>query len=115
MFRKNCFEIADGLSDRYCFAYADSVESLAEFLFAEMKIDVKPEEEFGFESEPFKVVMCRVPRHQREEFMNAVDLLPALMDYVGITGYDDFCQELTKNAAAIQMNKKEARGNIPLQ
>lgn len=110
-----CFEIAEDLSTHYCFSYIDTVDNLADFLFHHLKIDVEPEMEFHNDDDPFKVVMCKVPRDQREEFLKAVDLLPGLMDYVGKTGYDEFCLDLMKNAARYIMKNREAQKVSPLQ
>ena len=109
-----CFEIADGPSTHYCFAYIDTVDNLADFLFDHMKIDVEHEMEFHYDDDPFKIVMCRVPRNQRETFLKAVDVLPGLMDYVGITGYHEYCTEIMQNAARF-LKEKENPGNTPPQ
>ena len=111
---RNCFEIADGLSTDDCFAYIDSADNLADFLFDQLKIDAEREMEFHHGDEPFKIVMCRIPRQQRETFLKAIGVLPGLMDYVGITGYKEYCMEIMRNAARL-LKGKEAAGNTPLQ
>ncbi len=111
---RNCFEIADGLSTEDCFAYIDSVDNLADFLFGQLKIDMEREMEFHHDGEPFKIVMCRIPRNQRETFLKAIDVLPGLMDYVGIAGYHEYCTEIMQNAARF-LKEKENPGNTPPQ
>ena len=110
-----CFEIAEDLSTHYCFSYMDTVDNLADFLFDHLKINVEPEMEFHYDDDPFKIVMCRVPRSQREDFLNAVDLLPGLMEYAGKTGYDAYCMDLMRNAARFIMKNREAQRISPLQ
>ena len=110
-----CFEIAEDLSTHYCFSYMDTVDNLADFLFDHMKINVEHEMEFHYDDDPFKIVMCRVPRSQREDFLNAIDLLPGLMEYAGKTGYDAYCMDLMRNAARFIMKNREAQRISPLQ
>ena len=115
MSHRYCIEIAEDLNTRYCFSYIDTEDELASVLFSHLKIDVEPEMEFHYDDDPFKIVMCHIPREQRKEFLRAVDLLPELMAYAGIEGYDEYCQDLMKKAARFLAGQKESGGITPLQ
>lgn len=108
-------EIADGLSTHYCFSYIDTLDNLADFLFDHLKIDVEREMEFHYDDDPFKIVMCHIPRQQRAAFLRAVGLLPALMAYAGQEGYDEYCMDFMLNAARYMKNRQETQGITPLQ
>ena len=110
-----CFEIADDISAYYCFSYIDSEDNLADFLFKQMKVNVEPQMEFHNDDDPFKIVMCRIPRQQREAFLEAVDMLPGLMAYVGRAGYDEYCLDLMKSASQFLAEGKMANRITRLQ
>ena len=95
-----CVEIADGPSADYTFAYFDSDDHLADFLFRHEQVDVRIEGEFGADGEdPFRIILCSFPRDQRERFLATVEMIPGLMDYAGRKGYDAFCREFLLGAA----------------
>ena len=109
------FEISDGPSKHYHFAYFDTEDHLADFLFAHEHVDVTIEGEFGAEDDPYRIIMCQIPKDQRNRFLRCVEMMPELMEYVGKTDYDDFCRDFMMNAARF-MNRREAtRRSIPLQ
>ena len=108
------FEISDGPSQNYHFAYFDTDDHLAGFLFAQEHVDVTIEGEFGAEDDPYRIVMCKIPKKQRDRFLRCVEMLPGLMEYMGKTDYDDFCIEFMKGAARY-MDRQEAGLGIPLQ
>ena len=115
MKRRYCIEIADGPSPYYHFAYFDTDEYLADCLFAHEKVDVTVEGEYGNEEDPYRIILCRIPRQHRKGFLHAIDLLPGLMAYAGKTGYDDYCMDVLATAAQYA-EKREDRGSpTPLQ
>jgi len=93
-----CFEIADGPAMYYWFAYFDTHDHLADFLFEHEHVSITVEGEFGAEDDPYRIILCRIARKDRESFLHAVDLLPSLMAYVGKTDYDEFCQGVMLDA-----------------
>ena len=93
-----CFEIMDAPLQYNYFAYFDTDDHLGHFLFSHENIDVTVEGEYGAEDDPYRIMLCRVPRRQRDEFLRAVDQLPDLMAYVGKTDYDDFCRHVMTDA-----------------
>ena len=101
MRRRYCVEIADGPSPWCCFAYFDTADGLARLLFDYEKIEVETEDEFGAEGDPFVIVLCRVARKDREGFLKAIDILPSLMDYAGVKGYDAFCLGFLERAGRV--------------
>lgn len=109
------FEIAEDLATCYCFAYVDTVDDLASFLFAHLHVDEERELEVHYDDDPFKIVMCHIPRQQREAFLEAVGLLPELMAYAGKEGYDDYCLALTLKAANFLARQKDGGRLTPLQ
>lgn len=115
MNRSYYFEITDGPSTHYVFSYFDTPDNLADCLFDHLKIDVVREMEFHNEGDPFKIVMCHIPRRQRAEFLRAVRLLPDLMEYAGQEGYDEFCIDFMMNADRFMKNRQETQGITPLQ
>ena len=115
MKHRYCIEIAEDLSTHYCFAYVDTPDNLADFLFSEMEVETEPVLEFHCEGDAFKIVMCRFPRHQREAFLDAVEMLPGLMEYAGKTGYDEFCVDLMRRAIRYMEGRKGAERTSPLQ
>lgn len=108
-------EISYGLSAQYGFAYIDTEDGLADFLFHHFKIDVEPDTVFHYEGDPYRIVMCKIPRDQREAFLNAIDLLPSLMDYVGKTDYESYCLEFFMNAGRWLSEHEEDERTTPLQ
>lgn len=116
MKRRYLFEIPDGPSPYYGFAYFDTEEHLADSLFAREHVDVTILGELEEEDveEPFRFVLCRVPREQRSGFLRAIDDLPDLMSAMGKTGYDEFCQTVMLHAPQF-MRSIMKDNNIPLQ
>ncbi len=108
-------EIADGPSMYDYFSYIDTEDRLAGFLFDHMKLDVKTEAEFHYENAPYRIILCRIPRDQRDFFLRAVELLPAFMDYIGRTDYEDCCREFFRNAHRYISGKMEVGRIAPLQ
>jgi len=94
-----CFEIADGFSPDDCFAYVDTEEHLAGFLFSYERVGMTIEEEFGADGDPYRIILCRVPRERRAAFLKVIDLLPGLMAYAGRKDYDAYCTDLMTRAA----------------
>ncbi len=86
-------EITDDPSGHCCFSYIDTEDSLAGILFEHLKIDAEQEMVFHRDNDPYRIVVCRVPREQREAFLRAMDLLPSLMEYAGRTDYEEYCLE----------------------
>ncbi len=80
-------------------SYFDTEEHLADFLFAREHVDVTILGELEEEDveDPFRFVLCRVPREQRSGFLRAIDDLPDLMSAMGKTGYDEFFSFLLSN------------------
>ena len=91
-------EIDYGLSTHYGFSYIDTEDGLADLLFSHLKVDVEQDMEFRQDEGPYRIVMCKVPREQRAEFLRAIGLLPALMDYAGRKDYEDYCRRFFWNA-----------------
>ena len=115
MKRRYLFEIADGPSPYYCFAYFDSDEHLADFLFAREHVDVTILEEYAADEDPFQIVLCRIPRKHRSGFLRAIEDLPELMSEVGKTDYDEFCQNYMLRAAQFMRGQRTEDRTIPLQ
>ena len=117
MKRRYLFEITDGMSPFYTFAYFDTEDHLADFLFDREKVDVTVEGEFAAEDDPYRIILCHIPRKQREAFLRAVDDLPAWMAHLGKPDYDAFCIGFLLNANAYMKSGKAAGrpGSIPLQ
>ena len=109
------FEIKDGPSRYDHFAYFDTEEYLADFLFEYEHVDVTKEGEFGAEDDPYRLIMCRIPRKQRERFLRCAEMLPGLMAYVGKNDYDEFCRDFMTNAARYMASHAPVGRNIPLQ
>ena len=103
-----CFEIADDLSARYCFAYVDTTDGLADLLFRHLKVDAEKEMVFRDEKDPYRIILCRIPRGQREAFFRAVDLLPAFMAYDGRGDYEDYCRGFFTTAYRYMVEKEDA-------
>ena len=110
-----CFEIAEDLSARYCFSFVDTEDGLASFLFSHLKVDVEEEMEFRYDDDPFRIVMCHIPRHQWEDFLRAIELLPGLMAYAGKEGYEEYCLDLMRNAAQFLRSRPDKGGLTPPQ
>ena len=108
------FEIADKTSPYNWFCYFDTQDNLAMILFRHNHIDVTIESVFGREDEPYRIVLCRIPRTQREGFLRTVFLIPAMMEYAGHTDYNDFCQELMQAALRVSLQRRRT-GNAPVQ
>ena len=109
------FEISDGPSKDYHFAYFDTDEHLADFLFAHEHVDVTIEGEFGAEGDPYRIIICQISKEQRDKFLRCVEELPGLMANVGKTDYDDFCIGFMMNAANYMACNLTAGRGIPLQ
>lgn len=110
-----CFEIAEDLATRYCFSYIDTEDGLASILFDHLKVDVEEEMAFHNDDEPFRIVLCHIPRSQRKEFLQAVELLPALMAYAGKEGYEEYCLDLMRHAARFMEKRRGGDRITPLQ
>jgi hypothetical protein len=93
-----CFEIANKLSPYLWFAYFDTSDRQARFLFDYEKADVTIEGEFGSVEDPYRIFLCRVPRDQRDRFLTAVNRIPAVMDYAGRSDYDGYCRRVLLDA-----------------
>jgi len=104
-----CFEIVDGMAMNYTFAYFDTHDHLADFLFDHENVRITVEGEFGAEGDPYRIVLCRVALKDREGFLRAVDLLPSLMRYVGKTDYDEFCRGFMMYAYLNISKRKETK------
>ena len=103
-----CFEISDGPRTDYWFAYFDTSDRLGSFLFEQEKVKMTVEGIYGKAEDPYRIVLCRIPREQRDAFLNTVDLLPGLMEYAGKKGYDDFCRGVMLNAYHHFRNQRQA-------
>ena len=102
-----CFEIVDGPAMYYWFAYFDTHDHLADFLFEYEHVNITVEGEFGDEEEPYKIILCRIAREDRESFLHAVELLPSLMEYVGKTDYDEYCRGFMMDAYRYVSKRRE--------
>ena len=103
-----------GLSTHCGFSYIDTKDGLADLLFDHLKVEVILDREFGFDNDPYRIIMCKVPRHQREAFLRAMDLLPSLMAYAGHTDYEEYCRNFFRFANR-WMDEREASERMPLQ
>lgn len=91
-------EIAYGLSTHYGFSYIDTKDGLADLLFDRLKVDVIPDRVFSFDNDPYRIIMCKIPRNQREAFLHAMELLPSLMAYAGNDDYEEYCRNFFRFA-----------------
>ena len=108
------FEITDGLSADYCFSYFDTKDNLALLLFSHYHLDVTIEEVYGKEEEPYRIVLCRIPKEQREQFLRTLTLLPSMMAYAGHADYEDYCRAVMMEADSFR-TEHDAAGITPLQ
>ena len=90
MSARYCVEITDGMSPDYCFSYFDTADHLADHLFSHLKVSREIEMEFSNDMNDYRIVMVRIPREDRANFLRVIDLLPGLMAYAGYTDYDEF-------------------------
>ena len=90
---KHCmsFEIMVENSDLCYFIYFDTENHLAETIFRFEGVDADIRLEIIVESDPYRTILCRIPIDQREQFLNCIDLMPGMMEYVGRTDYADYC------------------------
>lgn len=109
-----CIEIADGMTPYYCFSYFDTADHLADHLFSYLKVSTEIEMEFSNEENDYRIIMARIPREDRENFLRAIDLLPALMAYAGYTDYDEFCTNFLLDARDCLVTRQQ-KGITPLQ
>ena len=98
MGRRYCIEIAEEQSPYYCFSYIDTEDHLADCLFSHLKVNVEFQAEFSCDRDPYRIILCRIPREQRKAFLRSVGLLPGLMAYAGKTDYDEYCAAFMENA-----------------
>ena len=103
-------EIAYGLSTHYGFSYIDTEDGLADLLFDHLKVNVEPDMVFSSDGDPYRIIMCKVPRAQRDQFLRAIDLLPAFMAYAGRTDYEDYCRAFFLSAHRWVAEQKENGG-----
>ena len=103
--QRYCLEIKDRPSPYNWFAYFDTADHLAQFLFDYEKVDVTVEEEYGKEEDPYRILLVRIPGEQRQAFLKVIDILPGLMEYVGKLDYDDFCLRVLADADRVTMGK----------
>ena len=116
MKRRYIMEIGENSPLYYYFAYFDTEEYLADFLFHREKVDVTVEGEYWEEEEPFHIVQCRIPKAQRAAFLRAIDDLPDWMASLGRAGYDEYCHGFLRRAAEFRDRKAAGQtGNFPLQ
>ena len=91
--RRYVVELVDGPSTHYGFAYIDTEDNLAALIFDHLKMDVLTDLVYQLdEDDPYRVVLVRIPRTQREAFLHAIDLLPAFMAYAGKEDYEEYCR-----------------------
>ena len=98
MSARYCVEITDGMSPDYCFDYFDTADHIAGHLFSYLKVSTQTEMEFSNDRNDFRIVMVRIPREDRANFLRVIDLLPGLMAYAGYTDYDEFCTNFLLDA-----------------
>ena len=102
-------ELTDGLSAYYSFAYIDTEDNLAALVFDHLKVDADVDAVFQMEEDdPYRVVIVKIPRAQREAFLRAADLLPSFMAYAGKADYEDYCLAFFTRAD-LWLKNKEAR------
>ena len=109
------FEIKDEWSKDCCFSYFDTEEHLADFLFEYEKVDVTVDGEFGADDDPYRIILCHVPRNQRQGFLRALGMLPELMLHVGRMDYDQYCHTFMMDADQYLAEHKTDGKGIPLQ
>ncbi len=114
MVSRYCMEIKDGPSPYNWFAYFDTDDRLAQFLFDYEKVDITVEGEYGKQEDPYRIILVRIPGSQRLAFLKVIDLLPGLMEYLGKTDYDDFCRGVLADADRIVTGRRTGK-RIPLQ
>lgn len=109
-------ELTDGLSTHYTFSYIDTEDNLAALVFDHLKVDAEVDAVFQMEDDdPYRVVIVKIPRAQREAFLRAADLLPSFMAYAGKTDYEDYCREFFTKAARWLKEKETTGRSVPLQ
>lgn len=109
-------ELVDGLSTHYGFAYIDTEDNLAALVFDHLKVDVLTDLVYQMEeNDPYRVVVVRIPRTQREAFLHAIDLLPAFMAYAGKTDYEEYCRAFFTKAGRWLKNREADEKSVPLQ
>lgn len=109
------FVIDDKSPSNLSIAYIDTLDNLGDFAFDHLKVDKDVLMDFHYEGDPFKIVMCRVPKSQWKRLLSAIDALPRLMAYVGREGYDDYCKNLMNKAVGFLVSGRGPDRSLPLQ
>lgn len=109
-----CFELRESPFPDPCFAYFDTPDHLADILFDHEHVCVTVEGEYGPESDPYRIILCRIPQDQCTAFLKCIDLLPAFMSYAGHDDYEEYCLAVISDFR--QKTGAEASGEFaPLQ
>jgi len=110
-----CFELQDSPYLDPCFAYFDTPDHLAEFLFDHEHVDVAVEGEYSLrETDPYRIIICRIPKGQRDEFLKCIGLLPAFMSYAGHDDYESYCRSVTSDFL-LRSGRGTSGRSIPIQ
>ena len=114
--RRYVVELVDGPSTHYGFAYIDTEDNLAALVFDHLKVDAQTDMVFQLEEDdPYRIVMVRIPRDQREAFLHAIDLLPAFMAKAGMADYEEYCRAFFTKAGRWLKSREAAKKSAPLQ
>ena len=109
------FVIEDNSPSSLSIAYIDTLDNLGDFAFDHLKVEKDVLMEFHYDGDPFKIVMCRVPKSQWKRLLSAIDALPRLMAYVGREGYDAYCRDLMNKASEFLAAREGPNRSAPLQ
>ena len=78
------------------FVYADSTGNRADRIFIRAKLPVKFEKDFQKDGMPYKMVFCRVRKHDKGRFRECMADLERALLLEGDDGYQAFCEGMVR-------------------
>lgn len=78
------------------YAYIDVADYLADDIFEQYKIKVRFGKEMWHPDHAYKVIFCKVYRHQEHKFLIAMEKLKDKMLLCGHGDYLDYCGQIQK-------------------
>lgn len=76
------------------YVYVDAPEHHADHLFINRKLRVQFKADFRKEGEKYQIVVCKVPKRRREDFVACMEELCRNMLVLGRTDYPDACDRI---------------------
>lgn len=78
------------------YAYVDHSSYLADPLFVQSKVKLKPSCEMVREGSPYRIIFCKVRKKDAERFEEALGGLENKMLLLGHRDYPEVCEKLTR-------------------